>query len=82
MDDTLLNDSSIEEAFWHGSDFLQTCANSGITLKPEKFRFCRMEVEFVGFHLDWDSCNPKSERLAAVQKFSMPAKPTISDIRA
>ena len=82
VDDTLLYDSSIEEAFWHTYDFLVTCAKKGITLKPEKFQFCRREVDFVGFHLGWDSYKPTENSLAAIRSFPMPAKPTISDIRS
>ena len=82
VDDTLLHDSSVEEAFWHTYDFLARCAEKGITLKPEKFKFCRREVDFVGFHLGWDSYKPTAESLAAIRHFPMPAKPTISDIRS
>ncbi|XP_066969139.1 uncharacterized protein [Macrobrachium rosenbergii] len=49
VDDTLLYDSSVEGAFWYVYDFLAVCASKGITLKPEKFKFCKKEVEFVGF---------------------------------
>ncbi len=82
VDDTLLYDMGIEEAFWHAYDFLRTCAEAGITLKPEKFQFCRREVEFLGFHLGWDAYKPTSDRLAAIDSFHMPVKPTISDIRS
>ena len=82
VDDTLLHDSSVEEAFWHTYDFLVTCAEKGITLKPEKFQFCRREVDFVGFHLGWDSYKPTEDSLAAIRRFPMPEKPTISDIRS
>ena len=82
IDDTLLHDASIEEAFWHTFDFLELCARKGITLKPEKFQFCRREAEFVGFHLDWDSYRPTDDRLAAIKKFSMPEQPSITDVRS
>ncbi|MPC98483.1 Polyprotein P3 [Portunus trituberculatus] len=54
VDDTLLFDPSVEEAFWHAYDFLETCSTKGVTLKPEKFRFGRREVDFVGSHVGWD----------------------------
>ena len=63
VDDTLLYDASIEQAFWHTYDFLERCARRGITLKPEKFVFCRREVEFVGFHLGWEAYKPTEDRL-------------------
>ena len=70
----------IEEAFWHTFDFLELCARKGITLKPEKFKFCRREAEFVGFHLDWDTYRTADERLTAIRKFSMPEHPSITEI--
>ena len=82
VDDVLLHDYNIENAFWHTYDFLETCAQKGITLNPEKFKFCRREVEFVGFHIGWEAYHPTEERLAAVRSFNMPAKPTITDIRS
>ena len=82
IDDTLLYDSSVEEAFWHVYDFLSVCSSKGITLKPEKFKFCRKEVEFVGFDVGWDSYKPSEDCLSAIKNFTMPQKPTITDIRS
>ena len=82
VDDTLLYDDSVEGAFWHTYDYLALCAEKGITLKPEKFAFCRREVEFVGFHLSWDSYKPTEDRLAAIRAFEMPVQPSITDIRS
>ena len=82
VDDTLLFDSSVEAAFWHTYEFLATCAEKGITLKPEKFQFARREVDFVGFRLSWDDYKPTSERLAAVRNFQMPDRPSVTDIRS
>lgn len=58
INDTLLYDTSVEEAFWHTYDFLEVYAKAGVTLKPEKFQFCRKEVAFVGYHLGWDKYYP------------------------
>lgn len=82
VDDILLFDSSVEDAFWHVYDFLETCARKEITLKPEKFKFGRREVDFVGFHVGWDAYRPTEERLAAIRNFSMPVEPTLTDIRS
>ena len=82
VDDTLLYDSSIEGAFWHTYNFLELCAKKGITLKPEKFKFCCREVEFVGFHLGWEEYRPTEDRLTAIRDFAMPAQPTITDVRS
>ncbi|XP_063876921.1 uncharacterized protein K02A2.6-like [Scylla paramamosain] len=82
IDDILLYDSNIEDAFWHTYEFLATCAAKGITLKPEKFQFARREVDFVGFRLGWEEYKPTDERLVAIKSFRMPDKPSISDIRS
>ena len=81
VDDVLLHDTSVEQAFWHTYEFLETCAQKGITLNPEKFKFCCREVEFVGYHIGWEAYYPTEERLEALRSFTMPAKPTITDIR-
>ena len=82
VDDVLLHDTSVEQAFWHTYEFLETCAQKGITLNPEKFKFCCREVEFVGYHIGWEAYFPTEERLEALRSFTMPAKPTITDIRS
>ena len=82
VDDILLYDCNIENAFWHAYDFLETCARKGITLNPEKFKFCQREVEFVGYSIGWEAYGPTEERLSAVRDFHMPAKPSITDIRS
>lgn len=82
IDDTLLFDSSVEDAFWHAYDLLETCAKKGVTLKPEKFKFCRRQVDFVGFHVGWDTYRPTEERLAALRSFDMPPQPSLTDIRS
>ncbi|XP_076042081.1 uncharacterized protein LOC143025983 [Oratosquilla oratoria] len=82
VDDTLLFDASVEDAFWHTYNFLETCATKGVTLKPEKFKFGRREVDFVGFHVGWDAYKPTDERLAAIRNFSMPAEPSLTDVRS
>ena len=65
--------SSVEAAFCHTYDFLEFCARRGITLKCERFRICRLEVQFL-------------PRMVGV-KGVMPAhyhrcKPTITDVRS
>ena len=82
VDDVLLYDSSVEQAFWHCWNYLETCGKAGVTLSPDKFRFCRREVEFVGFNLGWNSYTPCTGKLAAISNFPMPEKPTITDIRS
>jgi len=54
VDDTLLYDGSIAEAFWHTYDFLLKCMENGVTLRPDKFHFCKRSVTFAGYVLDWE----------------------------
>ena len=82
VDDLLLFDDSVANAFWHAYDMLETCARKGITLHPTKFRFCKRQVEFAGFNLGWEKYHPTEERLTAIQNFPMPEEPTITDIRS
>lgn len=82
VDDTLLFDSSVEQAFWHVYSFLEKCARRGITLQPEKFQFAKREVDFVGFSLGWEQYKPSGDKLAAIKNFPMPSQPTITDIRS
>ncbi|XP_063863888.1 uncharacterized protein LOC135102537 [Scylla paramamosain] len=82
VDDTLLCATSVEEVFWHAYTFLETCSRAGITLKPKKIAFCKREIDFVGFFLDWDSYQPAVERLSAIRALSMPDRPSIKDIRS
>ena len=41
VDDTLLHDNSIENAFFHTYDFLTVCLKNGVTLNPVKFKFTK-----------------------------------------
>ena len=47
LDYTLLYDYSIEEAFFHTWDYLTTCAENGIVISNEKFKFCRNTVDLL-----------------------------------
>ena len=34
------------------------CGQNGVTSNPTKFKFCRKEIYFCGFHLSWDGFKP------------------------
>ena len=53
-----------------------------MTLNPSKFKFCRREVEFVGYFLGWDDYRPICDKLSAIRNFTMPKQPSITDIRS
>ena len=82
VDDTLLYDTSVAGAFWHCYDLLETCAKGGVTLRPDKFRFARRNVEFAGYHLDWEQYQPGEELVRSITEFQMPPQPSITDIRS
>ena len=72
VDDTLLYDSSIEEAFYHVWDYLSTCATNGIRLNVEKFQFCSRTVTFAGLNITDTGITPTEEMLNAIKKFPPP----------
>ena len=80
VDDVLLFDHGIEQGFWHCWKYLEACGRAGVTLSPEKFSFCKREVEFVGFKLGWDAYGPAHGELTAIADFPMLSNPTITDI--
>ena len=80
VDDTLLYDNSIEEAFFHTFDYLATCAKHGIILNVSKFEFCKKEVTFAGFQLTSEGIKPAKATLEAIKNFPTPKN--ITDMRS
>ena len=82
VDDVLLYDPTIREAFFHVFDYLYLCCQNGITLNPEKFKFCQKEVDFAGYNIIWDGYRPTNKLFSSLSEFPMPDKPTITDIKS
>ncbi len=82
VDDSLLYDPNLEDAFYHCFDYLILHARNGIRLNPKKFKFGRKELEFAGFSIGWNHFYPSDERLQSLKNFPMPDKPRLEDIRA
>ena len=82
VDDTLLFDGSIEDAFYHTFDYLVLCSTNGITINPKKFKFARREVDFVGYNIGWLDYHPSDDMFKSIKEFNMPANPTLTDIRS
>ena len=80
VDDTLLYDSSISDAFYHTFEYLQTCAENGITLNANKFVFCQKEITFAGFKVTSTGIKPSDNTLHAIREFPTPKSTT--DIRS
>ena len=63
VDDTLLWDGTLEENFRRTCEYLTHCSARGITFNEKKFKFGRMEVEFLGYIITADSVKPSAEFL-------------------
>ena len=80
VDDTLLYDSSIENAFFHTFEYLYTCASHGIVFNKKKFKFCRRDITFAGFTITSNGIKPSDSTLQALQNFPTPT--SITDVRS
>ena len=80
VDDTLLYDKSIEDAFYHTFDYLYTCAKHGIIINASKFKFCQEEINFAGFVITPHGIKPSESTLRAIQEFPTPK--SITDVRS
>ena len=80
VDDTLLWDDSIEDAFFHTVDWLDICGRNGISLNPSKFQFAQEIVEFAGFEITMNTVRPSSRFIKSIKDFPTPK--SITDIRS
>ena len=74
MDDTLLFEAGIGDCFLATCRYVDLCARNGVVFNPDKFRFGRREVDFVGFNMTDKLVKPTKRMLEAIA--SCP-KPTI-----
>ncbi len=80
VDDGLLWDDSIEEAFWHTFDHIKLCADNGIVFNPSKFKFGRKSVKFAGFEVTEDGYRPANHVVEGIRNFPTPKSTT--DVRS
>ena len=80
IDDSLLWDTSLEDAFWHTVDYIELCSRNGIIFNPKKFHFANDEVEFAGFVIKHDGIKPTEQMLSAIKDFPIPT--SITDARS
>ena len=80
VDDTLLNNTNIKEAFYHTFGFLTRCARDGIVLSKDKFQFCKDTVQFGGLQITSSGVLPYESTPNAILDFSVPK--TITDARS
>ena len=76
IDDSLLWDDGIEDAFWHTMHYIKKCADNGIVFNPAKFVFAQDELEFAGFHLTAEGYKPPKRIIDAIQNFPQPTNIT------
>ena len=80
VDDTLLWDNTVEEAFHRTCAYLNLCSENGIIFNKKKFVFSQKQVNFLGFEITEDSVRPAAKYLQAIQDFPKPED--ITDIRS
>ena len=80
VDDSLLWDETIEDAFWHTYDYLKHCSDNGIIFNINKFIFAAEVCEFAGFEVTKDGYRPPKHKLDAIRDFPTPQN--ITDIRS
>ena len=80
IDDGLLYDSSLEEAFLHTFDHLKLCADNGIVFNVEKFVFGSETVEFAGFRVTKDGFGPTQNTIDSIRNYPTPR--SVTDIKS
>ena len=79
VDDTLLFDKNIEDAFYHTLDYLLLCEKNGIVLNWE-IQFCQDVVQFRGLQITSSGLTPFDNLLNAISSFPTPKN--ITDARS
>ena len=72
VDDTLLYDNSIEQAFYHTWDYLYLCTSNSIIINNQKFKFCKKTVTFAGLNITPSGITPSSNTMSAIRDFPVP----------
>ena len=80
VDDSLLWDDTIEEAFYHTFNYLKHCSDNGIIFNVDKFVFAAEECEFAGFELTKEGYKPPQRKLDTILAFPTPK--TVTDVRS
>ena len=68
----VLYDNTIEQAFYHTYQYLETCHKHNIVLNVSKFQFCQKEVDFAGFTLTSTGVRPTTDMLNSIKNFPTP----------
>ena len=80
VDDLLHYDTDLTDHWWRTIRLLILIGESGIVLGPDKFAFCKREVDFAGFRVTDTSIEPLPKYIDAITNFPTPK--SITDIRS
>ena len=80
IDDSLLYDESIEDAFWHTLDYIIHCYKNGVIFNKKKFLFGMDDVDFAGFMVTTDGIKPTKQIIGSIENFPTPRN--ITDLRS
>ena len=80
IDDGLLYDGNLEDAFWHTFDHLKLCADNGVVFNTKKFQFAGETVDFAGFEVTMNGFKPSPRILESISNFPTPTN--ITDVKA
>ena len=73
-------DDDLELHWWRTIDLLELMGRHGVTLNPNKFQFCKKDIDFAGFRLTGTTISPLPKYLDSIRNFPTPK--SITDIRA
>ena len=76
VDDSLLWDKTLEEAFWHTINYITLCGKNGVVFNPSKFVFGANDVDFAGFTITQSGYKPTPPLLNAIRDFPTPTNIT------
>ena len=80
VDDSLLWEWTVEDAFWATCRYIDLCSRNGGVFNPTKFEFAQDSVDFAGFVVGVGRVKPTRGMLAAIAEFPVPTK--LTNVRA
>ena len=80
VNDVVIYDDNETSHETHVRQFLQRCADKGVSLHKDKFKFCETEVTFAGFKLSREGYKVDDSPLNAIRDFPLPTN--VTDLRS
>ena len=72
VDDSILWDDTVNDAFWHTVDYITQCSQNGIIFNPSKFKFACDIIDFGGFTITPSGIRPSNSITDAILNFPVP----------